>query len=79
MKTLSVILLLLSSCTKQMTWCEQWEVELYEKKELICPTGQLDTVTVCFNAADHEGMEGTLEKVDSVKYFMYKRIIETGN
>lgn len=71
-----VILVMLSSCSKRVSWCEQWEVELYEKTQAICPTGRLDTVTVCFNSADHDDMLGALEKVDSLTYRMYKALIK---
>lgn len=68
-----LLILLLASCSKQTTYCERWVVEIYEKKEAICPTGVLDTVTVCFNSAVHEDMSGVLERVDSVVFRMYKK------
>jgi len=71
-------LLLIASiaCTKQTTWCERWQVEIYEKKEAICPTGRLDTVSVCYNSVDHESMEGVLQKADDTTYHMFKCIVK---
>lgn len=68
-----LLILLLLSCSKQTTWCERWQVALYEKKEAICPTGKLDTVTVCFNSREHEDMSEVFERVDSVNFRMYKK------
>lgn len=70
-----LLVLLLFSCTKQTTYCERWQVELYERKEAICPTGIMDTVTVCFNSSVHEDITDRLERVDSVNFRMYKKRI----
>lgn len=70
-----ILILLLLSCTKQTTYCERWEVALYEKKEAICPTGRYDTVSVCFNSRVHEDMSEVFERVDSVVFRMYKKKI----
>jgi hypothetical protein len=73
---LYLLLLTLLSCTKQTTWCERWVAEIYEKKIAICPTGRLDTVSVCYNSGDHEGMEGVLQRVDDTTYHMFKCIVK---
>jgi hypothetical protein len=73
---LYLLLTALIACTKQTTWCERWQVEIYEKKEAICPTGRLDTVSVCYNSVDHYSMEGVLQRVDSVNYHMFKFIVK---
>jgi hypothetical protein len=66
-----LILTFLISCAKKISLCEQWEVQLYEKNIIFCPTGKFDTVTVCFNSFEHEDITGSFVKVDSVIYRSY--------
>ena len=71
MQYLLLILLFLVACTKETSVCEQWQVEVFEMKGMLCPTGRIDTVTVCWNGKEREDIAGSFKKVDSVNYHRF--------